>query len=285
MPKLILRQKVSALTLFKRKVLNWVSKIVYKLYKMYEYNSVKGYDFAEPELDKETLFQAENYVNDGSILDYKREIQNSNIDKLSQYYPYARIEKEHQSKGTDLQLKICNVGCFYAGADALFLQRHPQSHILGLDFGDIEGFNSDLKVPNLKFVSGYPLHSLKALAEKPDPEIFDYVIFVRTAVKINIEQLLTYMKYISMISENVIFLEFAKLRTSHLRKVDVAAIDMMAPMKLYGGLYLHNYMAVLEKFGYEVIESEVIPPNIFEHNLTPDHDFVYVRGTKKITKK
>ena len=40
---------------------------------------------------------------------------------------------------------------------------------------------------------------------------FDYAFFVRTAVKINIEQLESYIKYLSQISKNIIFLENAKL--------------------------------------------------------------------------
>ena len=62
--------------------------------------------------------------------------------------------------------------------------------------------------------------------------------------------------------------------------MNVSEIDMMNPMKLYGGLYLHNYIEIRERFGYEVVNSEVIPPDIFEHGLTSDHDFVYISGKK-----
>ena len=276
--KLILRQKVSVITLLKRRVVNWLGKIIYKLYQIYLYNNITGYIFHEAELTDEMIAHKTSGFKSGAIFDYKREIQNSDIESLSQYYPYFRIEQQHHLS-SDLKFRICNVGCFYAGAEAYFLKKHPKCSILGLDFGDIGTINNDLNLPNLELVSGYPLFTLK---ERSGVELLDYTIFVRTAAAINIEQLLSYMECISKFSTNIIFLESAKLSTSHLREVELSTIDLFSPMKLYGGYYLHNYISLLERFNYNIVDSKVLPSNTFSHSLTLDHDFVYVHGRKML---
>lgn len=62
----------------------------------------------------------------------------------------------------------------------------------------------------MKLYSGYPLNTIKSMVNE-NKITFDYAFFVRTAVKINIEQLESYIKYLSQISKNIIFLENAKL--------------------------------------------------------------------------
>lgn len=46
-------------------------------------------------------------------------------------------------------------------------------------------------------------------------------------------------------------------------------------------MYLHNYMELLIKYGYEIEEYKIIEANNFNNNLTPDHDFIFVSGIKK----
>jgi hypothetical protein len=155
--------------------------------------------------------------------------------------------------------------------------------VFGLDFGDnLLEINDDLDSPNLKLFQGYPLEFLEKYSQEKDFQAFDYTLFVRTAVKINIEQLMSYMQVIGKLSQNICFLEVAKLAQSHQRSVDISRIDMMNPMKLYAGLYLHNYPKILESFGYEIVSSKILPASTFpEQSLTPDHDFIYIHGRKK----
>jgi hypothetical protein len=277
--ELIVRQGVGAFTLFKRRIFNWLGQIIYKLYQLHLYNNVTGYTFHGSELSEQMISEKHHSVNTGAIHIYKKEIQGANIETLSQYYPYLEIEKGNGFRD-GLQWKICNVGCFYAGADAYFLKKNPGCSVVGLDFGDIGRINSDLDLPNLTLVSGYPLFTLRELDKQGDQR-FDCTIFVRTAAVINIEQLLSYMECISSLSTEVIFLEAAKLSTSYKRSINIADIDMMNPVKLYGGYYLHNYISILEKYGYRISDCKVLPPAAFSHNLTSDHDFVYVRGNKQ----
>ena len=278
MTKLILTQKVSFFTLLKRRFINIISKLVYKLYNKYYYNNIHGYEFHKPELDQYKIDDAYKYVDDGAIFDYIKEINSANIEKLSQYYPYKSIiDKENKES---LKLNICNVGCFYAGADAYFLKNNPNSTVYGLDFGNLEKFNNDILSDNLKLYSGYPLNTIRDFVNEKKI-FFDYAFFVRTAVKINIEQLETYIKYLSQISKNIIFLEVAKLSQSYSKRVNVSSIPINNSLKLYGGLYLHNYMELLIKYGYEIEICKIIESKYFDNSLTADHDFIYVSGVKK----
>ena len=277
---LIVKQKVSYFNLIKRFVLNKISYVIFKLYERYKDNNVFSYEFKGDYLGLDTLEDAEKYVDEGDAIEfYKKEMNDNDMLKLSQYYPYLKIE---QHKKDDLNLKIANVGCFYAGCYSLFIERNPSCEVYGLGFGNLEKYNYDLKNKNLHLISGYPLMTLESLAEKESNIQFDYTIFVRTAVKINIEQLRRYMRTLTKISENIIFLEPAKLARSHLPSIDVDKIDIDNPFKLYRGMYLHNYSRLLEDYGYQIVEKKVMSYDNFNNSLTKDHDFVYYHGTKKI---
>ena len=281
MNKLIVVQKVSIFTLIRRWLVNTGGMLVYKLYSHYRYINVDFYDFHGSRLTQELIEKANFYVDEGRILKYKEELQKNDITKFAQYYPYTKIEEKN---GVGANLRICNVGIFYAGADALFLRKHPGSMVYGLDFGkNLLENNKDLDSPNLKLFQCYPLEFLEKCSQEKDFQAFDYTLFNRTAVIINIEQLMSYMQVISKLSKNICFLEIAKLAESHKRSVDISRIDMMSPMKLYGGMYLHNYPKILESFGYEIVSSEILPASTFpEQLMTPDHNFIYIHGRKKI---
>ncbi len=274
MTQLIILQQVGVFTLIRRWLVTKAGRFIYKLYSHYYLTNVHGYEFHENRMNEAAIRNADLYVNEGAIFFYKKEMLNNDISKLSQFYPYAKIDE-----GGETGLRICNVGCFYAGADAFFLKRHPGAVVYGLDFGKIFEINSDLHCPDLKLFAGYPLDILEKFSQEKDFVKFDYTLFIRTATKINIEQLLSYMDVLSKLSKNICFLEVAKLSTSHLRRVDINNIDMMNPMKLYGGMYLHNYPKLLERHGYKIVTSEILPASTFpKQSLTPDHDFVYIHG-------
>jgi len=277
---LIVKQKVSYFDLLKRFVLNKISYVIFKFYERYYNNNVFSYEFKGDYLSPAALENAESYINEGDAIEfYKKEMNYSDMLKLSQYYPYLKIE---QDKKDDLNLKIVNIGCFYAGCDNLFIERNPSCQVYGLDFGNLEKYNDNLKNKNLHLISGYPLMTLESFIEKNSNIQFDYAIFVRTAVKINIEQLYRYMRALTKISENIIFLEPAKLQSSHLPSIDVDKIDIDNPFKLYRGMYLHNYSRLLENYGYQIVEKKVMSQDNFNNSLTKDHDFVYIHGAKTI---
>lgn len=58
--------------------------------------------------------------------------------------------------------------------------------------------------------------------------------------------------------------------------LDVTKIPIEKPVKIFNMMRIHNYPAVLEKFGFEVTESYVLPPTALKQRFVPDHQFVVV---------
>lgn len=277
------RQKVSFIRLLARRcrlILGWfLYQLSYPL-RIYRYFRVDRYDYHEPRLSAKEIETANDYVAE-AIDPYKFEQNAQDVSGLSQYYPYRKISK---IEGGAAKVKVVNIGCFYAGAEALFLKGNPNSEVYGLDFGNIKKVNSNLLADNLFLYEGYPLDSLIALRDEKSLH-FDYAIFVRTATKINVEQMYSYMEILKGMAENIIFLEIAKLVSRSERVIDISKIDIDNPLKLYGGLYLHNYPRLLEKYGYQVIESEILSASTFPNqSLTPDHNFIFIHGKKNIAR-
>lgn len=278
------RQKVSFIWLLARKcrlILGWFLYQLSHPLKIYRYFRVDQYDYHESRLSEKEIEIANDYVAE-AIDAYTIEHNTKGVSGLSQYYPYRKISK---IEGNGAKIKVVNIGCFYAGAEALFLKENPNSEVYGLDFGNIKKVNSNLTADNLFLYEGYPLDSLIALHDENESLHFDYAIFVRTATKINIEQMYSYMEILKEMAENIIFLEVAKLVSRSERVIDISKIDIDNPLKLYGGLYLHNYPRLLEKFGYQILESEILSASTFPNqSLTTDHNFIFIHGKKNIAR-
>lgn len=239
-------------------------------YDFYKNATITNYDFHGKELTEVQIKKCNKYMQKNLPL-YKQVQEDSpDITKSSEYYLYSKIK----SPAT-----VCNIGCFYCKADNHFVNLNKKNIVYGLDFKGVIEFNKDFLNSQLKIYEGYPLNNLKIM--KNNKIKLNYVLFTRTTNMININELLSYMKVISKIADNVCFLEILKIPAYKKRVLDVNKIDMMNPIKMYSGMYLHNYSAVLKKFGYEVIESEIFHhKKYFNDDLTPDHYFIYVYGSK-----
>ena len=183
----------------------FLGRMIFKLYNAFKLYEVKqaGYNFTASRMSGKDIKMCDQYVAD-AINSYKFEQEEcGNIEKLSEYYLYQRISERKRGPVT-----ICNIGCFYCGADSHFLDKHPGSAVYGLDFGDIITANKNIKLANLKLFPGYPLHTLEEFAK--NGEQFDYAIFTRTATLINVNELFSYMEVLKRVAKNICFLEIAK---------------------------------------------------------------------------
>ena len=227
-------------------------------------------------MSREQVKRCNSYF-DEKINSYKQEqIDTNNIEKLSEYYHFKKIE---ENEAVPLELKICNIGCYYCGADNHFLEKHPSCEVYGLDFEGIVEANKNILSEKLKLFPGYPLEIL----ENENFEIFDYALFTRTATLINIKQFISYMEVLNKLAKNVCFLEVVKISSYTKRVLNIEKIDMMNPIRMYAGMYIHNYPEILRKYGYEIIESSILSPDIFDQSLTSDHYFIYTHGKKILT--
>jgi hypothetical protein len=256
-----------------------LTSAVYHNFVLYESSqNDPGYRFTGERLDSEGIQNLNEYVS-SHILGYKREQKSaSNIERLLEYYPYKIIEREMGGK----PLRICNVGCFYCGADYMFLEKHPECSVYGLDFGNILEVNRNLNHPHLKLFPGYPLETLEGFVNdsRDDEYMFDFTIFNRTATLINIEQLLAYMKCIEKLSRKIILVEVGKLTTYSRESLDVRQIDLMNPVRIYAGMFIHNYPQLLEKSNYRIVEEAVLHHDAFDQDFSADDEFIYICGEK-----
>ena len=270
---LILRKNLSAviklgISLFVGKIAAFIQNSMH-LYKLKSDQS--QYGFSGVSMSHYDIEQCNKYFNEFAP-GYKAELLSApDIEKTSQYYIFGKIAKERSST-------VVNIGCCYCAADNVFLQKNQNNKVYGLDFGNMLDLNRDIVQPRLSLYPGYPLATL----EKMYGEYirFDYAIMTRTATLINIEQLLRYMDVLSKMTENVIFLEVGKLTVNMCSFLDVCKIDMMNPIKMYNGMYIHNYPAILKTYGFNVVEEEILHYNTFDQFFSPDHDFIYIHGRK-----
>jgi len=249
-----------------------IGKIIEKLKysnEFYKDATVNGYEEQNKRLSDNGINKINDYVK-LHLPEYKNEQEERDYDikDYSQYFPYLKIKSP---------AKVLNIGCFYCRAENEFLKLNKNNMVYGLDFGNIKELNKKFLNKRLVLFEGYPLDSLDLIKDVS----FDYTLFVRTGVLMNINELLSYMEKVSKISKNVMFLEVFKPVTYKKRVLDVNKIDMMNPIKMYSGMYIHNYPEILKKFGYKVIESEILNSERFKNKHTANHKYIWVYGTKQ----
>lgn len=251
-----------------------------KLSDFYKVKS-RGYEFQNSRRSESEIKFIEKFYVDKSIGAYIKEQEKKDIEKLSQYYPYKKLNKiiKKNSKFT-----ICNLGIFYAKADFKFLEKHKdfkKLKIIGLDFGDIKKYNKNfVSEDRLELINGYSLKSLEKLHERG--ESLDLAIFVRTATTMNPNEFKEYVKILGKFCKSIMFLEVAKLTYTPQKKVNVFNISTKNSLRLFSGLYLHNYIKIPAQYGFKnIIESKVIPSSTFPNqSLSKDHNFIFVHLSK-----
>lgn len=202
------------------------------------------------------------------VMDYKQEQLNSDIEEMSEYYHFKQLPH-------DKPLKICDIGCYYCGAAAHYLNKYPDDEVFGLDFKGIVEVNKDIITDRLHLYEGYPLETIRSFSH------FDYVFFTRTATMISGVNLAKYMEVISKIADNVSFLEVLKISPLARIKLDISKISITNPVRMYSGMYIHNYPELLKKYGYNVTESKIFHASLFRQDFTDDHYFIYAKGSKE----
>ncbi len=90
-----------------------------------------------------------------------------------------------------------------------------------------------------------------------------------------------YMEIISEIADTVCFLEVLKISPLGRIKLDISKISITNPVRMYSGMYIHNYPELLKRHGYNVTESRIFHASRFKQDFTDDHYFIYAKGSKK----
>lgn len=251
-----------------------ISNRIIVSYEMYKRKNSDKYTYTYSRLPTHMINDRNSYVNIGAkeYKDVNSVIQDQ--ESKSQYYLYKNII------GLDAPVKVCNIGAFYCAADYNFVSNSEQSEVYALDFGDMEKLNSELKHDRLNIRSGYPLELLEDLLSLKGEMYFDYTIFVRTAVLMNKNELNSYLYVVSKISKKIAFFEVVDVSTFTSRNIELNSISIDNPLKMYGGMYIHNYVELAKKFGYNITNYNVLPPGSFPQESANGHHMLCVVGEK-----
>lgn len=271
--------------ILKRSFANYISNIFWhnigKLinrcvvaYNIYKSKNSQIYNRSYSRLLPELLEEKDSYV-DSEGYEYKNvHISSSSPKDSSQYYLYKNIIGSSPAF-------VCNVGAFYCGADVEYLKSHENSRVYALDFGNMEKLNRHIKHERLYLYSGYPLESLEKILSEKGEHFFDYVTFTRTAVLMNKNELKEYMSVISKLAKNVAFFEVIDISTLNIRTLDYDKITVDQPIKMYSGMYIHNYIKLVESYGFRCVDATILPPGSFPNESANGHHMICVVGASK----
>lgn len=252
----------------------YIGKIINRsivAYNVYKNKNSNKYNLIHSRLPVELIKEKNKYVDIGG-LEYKNvHITNDDTKNSSQYYLYKNIIGSSKAN-------ICNIGAYYCGADFEFLNSNKDAKVYALDFGDMDKLNKEINHNRLFLYSGYPLESLENILGQKGEYFFDYIIFTRTAVLMNKNELNEYMKVIRKISKKIAFLEVVDISTINRRILNYDSISLDEPIKMYGGMYIHNYIKLIEHFGFECTDSYILPPGSFPNESANGHYMICVAG-------
>lgn len=194
----------------------------------------------------------------------KQSYRTADVDKIFQGISYRAVvsllKKDRSIKST------LNVGCNYAYMDWLMAKEFTDVDFNAIDVNDdLVEFNSDLKLPNTHFYSGYALEKIESGELKAD------LIYTSSAsTVIRNQELRKYADLIArcakyyVVSEPLWTLPGGEITDP--KTIDpyqsVASYVQREPMTGdFGYLcYNHNYRAIMEDAGFETIEYRFFKP-------------------------
>ena len=241
-------------------------------YQLYKNKNSQIYSRVHGRLPPELIGEKNDYVNSEGYEYRNVHVANACPQDSSQYYLYK------YTIGSSPAI-VCNIGAFYCGADVEYLKSHKNSQVYALDFGDMEKLNRNINHERLFLYSGYPLQSLEKILNKKGEHYFDFVTFTRTAVLMNANELQEYMDIIRKLAKNVAFFEVIDTSTLNNRVLNYDAITIEEPIKMYSGMYIHNYIKLIEKFGFRCSNAKIVPPGSFPGESANGHHMICVVGT------
>ena len=168
---------------------------------------------------------------------------------------------------------VMDIGVRYAYVDALLADKFPEVEFIGVDFmPNLRELNADFAQPSLRFVTGYALELLEQ-----DRLRADVTVMVDTALTINNLELRHYFRLLAGRTRYVVIDDPLHRSPSGAvedplsLKVEESLPVYTPPVKitpLPGPLcYRHNYKAMLEEAGFEVVHYKVFRLGHYDLNL------------------
>jgi hypothetical protein len=169
---------------------------------------------------------------------------------------------------------VMNIGARYAYVDAHLARRFPKVEFTGVDFmPNLRELNADFKEPNLRFQTGYALELLEQDRLKAD-----VAVLVDTALTINNLELRRYFRLFAEKGTRWVVIDDPLHRSPNGGVEDPLSLPVDRSLPVYtppvritplpGPLcYRHNYNAMLEEAGFEVVHYRVFRLGHYDLNL------------------
>lgn len=160
--------------------------------------------------------------------------------------------------------RILDVGSCYSRVFRKIALEFPDFIWDMVDFPtNLEALNTDIATPGMKFVSEYPLDFVERTDHK-----YDIVNINRTLAWMGIEQIGSYLKALEGRARYIVFAEPCKILFEP-GSLNIDAISLETPRCYHGVFFVHNYRALFEHFGYELIHYDADSSS--QPNTTPLH--------------
>ncbi len=166
---------------------------------------------------------------------------------------------------------VLNVGARYAYVDHVLASRHPEISFTCVDFSQmfIE-VNRDFERDNIHFVDGYAL----LLLEKSEIA-GDIVFFSSTATLINNLELRRYMRVLAKTARYVVFNEPVDPPMNG-AVIDPDRLPIDRQVVSADRCLIHNYRAIAEEAGFEVLHYHLFPYEGALKMRAPDMHFLHL---------
>jgi hypothetical protein len=172
---------------------------------------------------------------------------------------------------------VLNIGARYAYVDHVLACHHPEITFTCVDFGEkfIE-VNRSLDRDNIRFIDGYAL----TLLEKGEIT-GDIAFFSSTAVLINNRELRRYMRALAKDTRYVVINE-PIIAPVNGAVVDPSRLPLDRQIPTADRCLIHNYRAIAEEAGFEVLHYHLFPYEGRMKMREPDTHFLHMiaRNTK-----
>ncbi|MBN1122991.1 MAG: hypothetical protein JXJ17_18085 [Anaerolineae bacterium] len=166
---------------------------------------------------------------------------------------------------------VLNIGARYAYVDHVLACRHPEIAFTCVDFSQkfIE-VNRDFQRDNIRFVDGYALELLE------EGEIAgDIVFFSSTATLINNLELRRYMHILAKTTRYVVFNEPIDPPMNG-AVIDPSRLPLDRQVSSSDRCLIHNYRAIVEEAGFEVLHYRLFPYEGPLKMREPDMHFLHL---------
>jgi hypothetical protein len=162
---------------------------------------------------------------------------------------------------------VINIGAYYGFVDHLLAQQYPDVRFVAVDFIDeYERYNAEFALPNLSFVSGYPIELMESGALHAD-----LVIFSATAAEIMNPELRCYL---NLLRQNTKYLVLSEplYNMPDGSVIDPKTVSSTSSVAAYAQpdylphlkgpiAHIHNYWELLQESGFKILHYRAYKPD------------------------